>query len=337
MSSVAVVRPEKLLKDLAAEWTQLGKAETEGSARSAGVLRAVTMTFLVGVEAGEDERLALEALSQLMHEHPARAIVLRLVPQDDEALSGRAYATCWMPFGRRTQICCEQIELSAGARSFSEIPRLLRALVAPDLPVVFWCRSPRVFAHPSYEDIAALAAKVILDSRDHPNPDATIRSVDAQLRAGRLVGDITWTRLTRWRQTISAAFERSDCRAFFNSLTQVEILYSRPPEPVAARYLRAWLQSILGATFPVHLTAAPDASSSGGTWQIRQVRFTSPESCVTVERPEKGMAEIHVENFHSRALFESLNEAELLREEISILGRDPIFAKAAHLFSLSHS
>lgn len=335
MSSVAVVRPEKLLKDLAAEWTQLGKAESEGSSRSAGVLRAVTMTMLVGVEAGEDERLALDALSQLMHEHPARAIILRLVADDSEALSGRAYATCWMPFGRRSQICCEQIELSAGANSFSEIPRLLRGLVAPDLPVVFWCRSAKVFAHASYGEIAELADKVILDSRAHSDPDVTVRVIDAQLRAGHLVGDITWTRLTRWRQTISAAFERADCRAFFDSLTKVEILYTHQPEPIAARYLRAWLQSILGAKFPVVLTHTPDAESC--SWQIRQVSFISPSSNVVIERPEKGMAEIHVADFHSRALFESINEAELVRDEISILGRDPVFAKAAHLLSLSHS
>lgn len=335
MSTVAVVRPEKLLKDLAAEWTQLGKAETEGSARSAGVLRAVTMTMLVGVEAGEDERLALETLSQLMHEHPARAIILRLAGDEKEALSGRAYATCWMPFGRRSQICCEQIELSAGANSFSEIPRLLRGLVAPDLPVVFWCRSPKVFAHASYELIAALADKVILDTRAHPDPDATVRAMDAQLRAGQLVGDITWTRLTRWRQTISAAFERADCRSFFDSLTKVEIFYTHQPEPIAGRYLRAWLQSILGAKFPVALTHAPEAE--GCSWQIREVRFSCPQSSLSIERPEKGMAEIHVENFHSRAHFESINEAELVREEISILGRDPVFAKAAHLLSLSHS
>jgi glucose-6-phosphate dehydrogenase assembly protein OpcA len=260
---------------------------------------------------------------------------LRLVGDEKEALSGRAYATCWMPFGRRSQICCEQIELSAGANSFSEIPRLLRALVAPDLPVVFWCRSAKVFAHPAYEAIAALADKVILDSRSHPNPDETVRAIDAQLRAGQLISDITWTRLTRWRQTISAVFERSDCRAFFDSLKKVEIFYTHQPEPISARYLRAWLQSILGAKFPVLLTHSPEAESC--SWQIRQVRFSCPESSVTIERPEKGMAEIHVENFHSRTHFESIHEAELVREEISILGRDPVFAKAAHLLSLSHS
>ncbi len=329
----AVVKPEKLLKDLAAEWISLGKAETEGSDRSAGVLRAVTMTILVGVEEGEDERRALEALSQLMHEHPARAIVLRLAKDPVAALSGRAYATCWMPFGRRSQICCEQIELSAGGSNFGEIEALLQGLVAPDLPVVFWCRSAQVFAHPDFSSFAALADKVIVDTRSHASPHESIRSLDAELRAGRLYGDLAWARLTRWRQTVSTAFERLDCRSFFDSLSKVEIHYARGPEPVAARYLSAWVRSILGAAFPVALIHAPEEEEV--PWQIRRMRFISPETSVSIERPEKGVAEIQVRDFTSRALFEVQDEAQLLREEITLLERDPVFARTVHLLSLS--
>jgi glucose-6-phosphate dehydrogenase assembly protein OpcA len=334
MTPTAVVKPERLLKDLQAEWVRLGKAESESSDRSAGVLRAVTMTVMVGVESGADESAALEALSQLMHEHPARAIILRLNPTDAEPLAGRAYAMCWMPFGRRSQICCEQIELSAGAENFGEIPRLLQALVAPDLPVIFWCRAPRVFSHPAFRKLAALADKVIVDSRSHTDPQATAKFLHEQLHQGRLYGDLTWTRLTRWRQTVAAAFERADCRTFFDSLTRVEIHYTHAPEPMAARYLRAWLQSILGSRFPVDLVHSPGDESV--TWQIRDIRFSGPQSTVVIERPEKGIAEIQVEQFRSRAFFDNLDEAQLVREEIAILGRDPVFNRAVHLLSLSH-
>ncbi len=329
-----VVKPEKLLKDLQAEWVRLGKAESESSDRSAGVLRAVTMTFLVAVESGADEAAALEALSQLMHEHPARAIILRLSPDASEALAGRAYAMCWMPFGRRSQICCEQIELSAGEANFGEIPRLLQALVAPDLPVIFWCRSPKIFTHPSFAALSALAAKVIVDSRTHPAPELCLRHLDAELHRGRLVGDLTWTRLTRWRQTVATAFERPDCRHFFHSLTRIEIHFSHAPEPMAARYLRAWLQSVLGSAFPIDLIHSPCAGDV--TWQIREIRFLGAESTVVIERPEKGIAEIQVENFRSRAYFEHLDEAQLVREEIAILGRDPVFQRTVHLLALAH-
>jgi glucose-6-phosphate dehydrogenase assembly protein OpcA len=329
----AVVKPEALLKDLQAEWVKLGKAEAESSDRSAGVLRAVTMTVLVAVEAGPEEVKALETLSQLMHEHPARAIVLRLLPDADADLEGRAYTTCWMPFGRRSQICCEQIELSAGAANYGQMPRLLQGLVAPDLPVVLWCRSASVFRHEAFAALADMADKVILDSRYHPDPDATVRYLDAQLRAGHHCGDLTWTRLTRWRQTIAAAFERPDCRSFFDSLTGAEIHYAHRPEPVSARYLRAWLQSVLGAGFPVKLVHSPVEPDA--TWQIRKVTFHRPGGSFDIERPQKGSAEIHVESFTSKAHFDVLDEPSLLREEIAILGRDTVFQRTVRQFCLS--
>lgn len=322
----AAIRPEQLLKDLAGLWTQLGKEESEGSDRSAGVLRAVTMTFLLGVEEGDDEAAAGEALAQLMHEHPARAIVLKLAKNPDCPIEAKVLAQCWMPFGRRQQICCEQIELSAGAESFADLLSLLHGLAAPDLPVIFWCRSARVFLHPAFSSIAKLADKVIIDSRNHPDPQASLNFLQQQVAVGRLYGDLSWTRLTRWRESVSNVFERMDCRSFFCSLTQARIKYSNPTVsslPLAASYLSAWLKSILGSKFDVQMLheAAPDS------WQIRELRFVTALTDVVIERSARGLVETHIQNFSSRAVFEVLDEARLVREEIAILGSDPIFAR----------
>jgi glucose-6-phosphate dehydrogenase assembly protein OpcA len=323
MSSAVAIRPEQLLKDLAGLWTQLGKEETEGSDRSAGVLRAVTMTFLLGVEEGDDEAAASEALAQLMHEHPARAIVLKLAKDSSSPIDAKVLAQCWMPFGRRQQICCEQIELSAGADAFGGVLSLLHGLAAPDLPVIFWCRSARVFTHPAFADIAGLAQKVIVDSRKHPDPQLCLNFLAQQTAAGHLYGDLSWARLTRWRESVSNVFERMDCRGFFQSLTQARIKYSSPTLPVAAIYLRAWLKSVLGSQLDVQLL--PEAVSE--PWQIRELRFVTALTDVVIERSARGLVETHIQNFSSRTVFEVLDEARLVREEIAILGPDPIFAR----------
>jgi glucose-6-phosphate dehydrogenase assembly protein OpcA len=329
--STAVVRPESLLKELSGLWTQLGKQESEGSDRSAGVLRAVTMTFLLGVDESDDGAAAGEALAQLMHEHPSRAIVLKLKRDAEAGLEGRAFAQCWMPFGRRQQICCEQIEVSAGELRFHDIYSLMPGLLAPDLPTVFWCRGAEVFHHPSFHALAGLADKVIVDSRTHKDPMESLKFIDGQLRAGRVYGDLTWTRLTRWRETVAGMFERLDCQDFLPSLQRVEIHHTQAPEPMAAIYLRAWFRMILGPNIPVVLVHDPVAVS----WQIREIRFVNGKSDIAIVRGEKGIVESQVREFRARSVFEVLDEARLVREEITILGRDRIFADVVSLVSQS--
>lgn len=322
-----IVKPETLLKDLSALWIQLGKEETEGSDRSAGVLRAVTMTFLLGIDEGDEG--AGEALAQLMHEHPSRAIVLKLSKDDSVELEGRAFAQCWMPFGRRQQICCEQVELSAGANHFTDTLSLLRGLMAPDLPVVFWCRSSRLFEHPAFVGIAAFADKVIVDSRTHPDPLKTVKFLNSELKSGHLYGDLTWTRLTHWRETVATVFERMDCRAFLGDMNRAEVQYTHMPEPIAVGYLSAWLRSTLNDQVAVEGIYVPADVS----WQIQKLRFATPQSEVSIDRTDKGIVEAHIQNFTTRSVFEVLDEARLVREELAILGQDPIFAKVVEFAS----
>src|SRR3954469_17352118 len=106
----AGLHPEQILSDLAELWTELAHPE-KGPSTASGVLRACAMTLIVAAEDAADAEAAGEGLAQLMHEHPSRAIVLR--PAEAGELSARVFAQCWMPFGSRQQICCEQIEITA--------------------------------------------------------------------------------------------------------------------------------------------------------------------------------------------------------------------------------
>ena len=69
------------------------------------------MTLIVVVEEERDAQAIGETLASLMHEHPSRAIVLRVRSGEEPSLSARVFAQCWMPFGSRQQICCEQVEI----------------------------------------------------------------------------------------------------------------------------------------------------------------------------------------------------------------------------------
>src|SRR5947209_12362019 len=161
------VAPEKILKELAALWILHGQ---EGLATSgAGVLRACSMT-LVALAEGSDDTAALgETIAALMPEHPARALLIRLSGGGPRALTERVYQQCWKPFGQRQQICCEQIEITASDAALADLPSVLLPLLVTDLPVIQWCRSPRLMQMPEFRSIARLATKVIVDSATFGN------------------------------------------------------------------------------------------------------------------------------------------------------------------------
>ena len=113
----ATVAPDRILKELPPLGTQ------EGKQGDAGVLRACSMTLVVLAEEADDAAALGETVAALMPEHPARTILIRLRGEGERALSERVYQQCWMPFGQRQQICCEQIEITASDAALADLPR----------------------------------------------------------------------------------------------------------------------------------------------------------------------------------------------------------------------
>src|SRR5262249_74693 len=151
-----------------------------------------------------------ETIAALMPEHPARAIVIRLRTGGDRSLSSRVFSQCWMPFGQRRQICCEQVEITASDTSLDELPAIVLPLSVPDLPVILWSRRGRVVRTPEFPRIAAMATKVVLDSAGFPDPKQSLPRMAAAVERGTILGDLAWTRLTRRRGMISRLFENRE-------------------------------------------------------------------------------------------------------------------------------
>jgi hypothetical protein len=205
----------RLLQQLREAWSQAGEGDTHGH----GVLRACSMTLLV-LTSEDDEAQQLGAtLAGLMHDHPSRTLVLRRCAGTGVA-EGRAVIQCWMPFGRRQQICSEQIELRcSGDQTRAAYSAVLGLLVA-DLPVTMWVRDPAWLD----TELIGLADKVVVDSYDfRPLPH---------------VADLVWTRLTHTREAIA--------RAWGSGAEEVRIRHSGVRRPLCAVYLAAWLRASLG-------------------------------------------------------------------------------------------
>ena len=312
----AAISPDKILKELDALWVGLGRESDE-----AGVLRACAMTLIAITEDSVPGDVG-ETLAHLMREHPSRAIVLRLAG-GGEQLSERVFAQCWMPFGRLQQICCEQIEITSSLGALKEVPPVVRALTAPDLPVVVWTRLPGLLTKPEFQPLFELASKVVVDSQRVPAAAEALAELAAAARS-QILGDLAWTRLTRWREMVAQVFDDPAYFSQIGGIDEAEIEYDGAFRPMSVFYMMGWLRSVLNREIRFSLKKAGECERArlhaialrGGTLNLR----------VNVEPTRE--AELLICGREAHPVLPSLEEHDLLREELSIIGRDAVYEAA---------
>ena len=153
---VEEIRAEKLLKDLANVWKELDQTESEYA-----VVRACSLTLLVVTTAEGDEQDLAGTLGDLMHSHPSRYVVLRLVDKPEPEFSARVFAQCQLAFGRRQQLCCEQIEFTATRDHIPDFYAVALGLTVADLPVLLWVRDAQLLLDKNFHTILPLARPIV--------------------------------------------------------------------------------------------------------------------------------------------------------------------------------
>jgi len=313
------IHPERVLRELADLWVTLGKqGQDEGGA---GVLRACTLTLVVLAEESDDDAALGETIAALMPEHPARTIVVKLSGAGERGLAERVYAQCWMPFGQRRQICCEQIEITASDAALADLPSVVLPLVAPDLPVIVWSRSASLFEMPLFGAIAHMAAKVLVDSAGFADPKLALRLLAEMAQSGVLLGDLAWTRLTRWREMLARLFENRDYLAKLARISNVRVVHTRE-FATSAWYMGGWVVDALrdaGVSAQVVVAAGSGPASlsvelAGDGFRVELVRqadrliitVDNAENCTNLPRPSDYL---------------------LMREELGIVRRDTVFER----------
>jgi hypothetical protein len=305
--------PESILRELAGLWVSLGE---QGRAESgAGVLRACTMTLVVLAEESEDAASLGETIAALMPEHPSRAIVIRLRGPGGHELSARVFAQCWMPFGQRRQICCEQIEITASDEALRDLPSVVLPLGAPDLPLVLWCRDMRLAAMPEFRPLAAMARKVVLNSTE----PAHLRLLAEEAARGTILGDLAWTRLTRWRAMLSQVFDNRVYQQALPRISSVRVTYGDALE-TAGWYMGAWISgALVGAGARPALNVARQPGLAALTLELAGEGLR-----VSLARQEDRLI-VTVNGGSTCANLPQPTDYLLMREELGILQRDSVF------------
>ena len=310
------VAPDKILRELSDLWVSLGK---QGAAEGGtGVLRACSMTLLVMAEESEDVQDLGETLAALMPEHPARAIIVRLRGAGERAISERVYSQCWMPFGQRRQICCEQIEITASDAALPDVPAVVLPLAVADLPVVLWCRSSRLFGMNEFQLISGMAQKVVVDSAGFPEKTAVLRQMSKSVGRGLMLGDLSWTRLTRWREMLAQVFENRDHLAQLERVRSVRVEFSNDHE-VTAWYMGAWVSNAL--------------EEAGIKTELRVARAPGPTLRVDLEGDglkvelvrQQDRLEVRMDGVSHCTNLSQPTDYLLMREELGILRHDAVF------------
>jgi glucose-6-phosphate dehydrogenase assembly protein OpcA len=325
MSSTIIfpAQPERILKGLSKLWTSLGEEEKHQGRPT--VLRACAMTLIVATDETDSGFAASQTISELMHEHPARGIVLAVSPDAENDLQARVLAQCWKPFGKAQQICCEQIEITAKPGNWQNAAPTLAGLTAADLPVIFWCRHQgaiRKDANPSdqagLEAIAKLATKVIIDTAGMASADA-IALLAAWQQEGKLVADLEWTRLTAWREPLAHLFDDPSRKNRFATFHTLEIEHTEEKPSIQALYLAGWLSAPGKANVVFRRTTG---FGSG----IQRVSFRSDDESIEFERTSPECVTLWSTAGRERKYsFGNPNVTALMTEELSVAGFDSSF------------
>lgn len=311
------IAPERILRDLAGLWASLAHPD-HGEASTQGVLRACSMTLIVAARDAADAQVVSETVAALMREHPSRVIVLKPGPPGAE-IDAHVLAQCWMPFGSRQQICCEQIEITAGLDRLNEIPPVMYGLLAPDLPSVLWSRGDAWWDAPAFHELVEMIGKLILDSRRYGDRDQAFARIRSLRDQRKRIADLAWGSVTAWRQLIAHALELPANRARLGDVRSVRVAGREGESVVPPLYLAAWLKRSL-TTATVTLERDPP-----GPGEVSRVILSGSDWEIAFHRTESDAVEVEAGATQRSLVLTPMDDCSVMREELSITGRDQVF------------
>ena len=350
---------ERELNDL---WKQLG--ENANAEKQQAVTRTCVLNLIVVTGGGRAAEHATETVARLTERHPNRAFVISAAPNArKDVLDAWVQTHCQMPSPGRPQVCGEQITIEARGTAVERVAGTLLPLLVPDVPVVLWWPHGEPADDPRFLKVADMVDRVIVDSATFAAPEAGLTRMAALLEhdggpgsAGTAISDLSWSRLTPWRELTAQFFDAPALVAHLAEITRVTVDYEARAGTVADRsqalLLVGWLAARLGwhTAEPPH--EQPDsttlrlASATGEPIAVElrpvvptddaldrlsalaiechRARFTiardDTPDCAVARSEIAGMQPIQ-----RKVRLERLSEADLIGEELRLLGHDQTF------------
>ncbi|MGH9063345.1 MAG: glucose-6-phosphate dehydrogenase assembly protein OpcA [Acidimicrobiales bacterium] len=287
--------------------------------------RTSVVNLVVAASDHDGAERAQSAMRRLGHRHPGRTLALVCQPDRPDGIDARVELHQATAEGRA--IWWEEVRLQLGGRLCHHVDSLVTPLLLDDLPVAVWYPSA---LPPRGDPLAAMAHAVLVDARwagedEDAAPDAW--PALAELGRRRPVVDLSWKRLTPWRQLLAGLFDVAPFRPFGAGVTGAEVAAHAGP----GRLLAGWLMDRLG--LPASEVTLRRAVHAG-------IRLTAAadgrRAAFTVARPTDAplvAAHAEVEGGPSHREAATLPEHGLtwsLAEALSSLHGDRVYEHAVH-------
>ena len=222
---------------------------------------------------------------------------------------------------------CELVHLAAGDDG-AALPSLVASLLLPDLPVFLLLRlDPE-----RWESLV----RRLLGARDPRRRRLDRRALGPRTRCRRCsrasptrsVTDLSWTKITGWRELVARLFDPPEAARALARLDRIEITHAGRSQ-AQARLLAAWVLSRTGRHPSVELTSRGAARHALGLARSAST-LTCGKERYEVLRLAEGVAEVrspHLEPQQARLWVPHLPRAAS-PQELGIFERDESFEAA---------
>jgi 6-phosphogluconolactonase len=264
-------------------WAQVAESEGEHA-----ILRATTLNLILYTN---NTRSAPGLIGQVSEAHPCRAIVIEIDGEAPDTLQASPTVFCRPSLGSgsgRTQVCCEEIIITAGRDAVSRIPGAVQALLLTDLPVYVFHQGNLTTSDLIVRGLGEVMDGLIIDSSGFEDLASAFHDVVTLLHTPHFhaaLFDLNWQRLLPWRRALAQCFERSTDRAALKSMREIEITHH--DARAQALLLMGWLVSRL------HWQIIP-LSSDPNVWQVRSGKDTVTLRLQGVDSGTTGIKQISV-------------------------------------------
>jgi glucose-6-phosphate dehydrogenase assembly protein OpcA len=194
--------------------------------------RASVLNLIVTVTDADAAERAVRTMKDLGVRHPSRAIVLVADPNaSGEPIDARISTHCHTPHDDEERICYEEVVLTVRGDAANHLSGIVAPLLIHDLPTHVWWPGDPPWGDPVFEQLVAMADRLIVDSGDFGDLLLGYRRL-ASIRRRTGVGDLSWDRLGWWQELTAEFFDAPRFRRYLPNLNRLWLRYSVGPAGV---------------------------------------------------------------------------------------------------------